>query len=89
MMSLWVHACARGLLQSGLGRFGLLAQKQPQPGDYSTAVIFVVGGISLADLREARQAIDGSSGSNGSKTRVIMGGTTLLVPADLASSLFQ
>ena len=71
----------QGLLQSGLGRFGLLAQKQPQPADYGTVLIFVIGGISLAELREARQAIDGSSSNGSSRTaRIIMGGTNATGP---------
>ena len=75
--------CGSGLLQSGLGRFGLV-QKQPQPGDYATALVFVVGGVSLADLREVRLAVDGNNGNK----RVILGGTSLLSPHQVVDSLY-
>jgi hypothetical protein len=79
----------RGLLQSGLGRFGLVNMKQPQPGDYATVLVFVVGGVSLADLREARQTIDDTNGGEGGRsTRILVGGTTLLAPADFVNILF-
>jgi hypothetical protein len=41
-----------GLLRSGLGRFGL--QAGPKPSDFSTVVLFVIGGVSVAGggLRE-------------------------------------
>ena len=74
----------RGLLQSGLGRFGLV-QKQPQPGDYATVIVFVVGGMSLADLREVRLAVDGNNGNR----RIMLGGTSLLSPHQVVDSLFQ
>lgn len=84
-------ACTRrGLLQSGLGRFGLVNMKQPQPGDYDTVIVFVVGGVSLADLREARQAIDDRAGSEGGRAaRILVAGTTLLAPLDVVTTLFQ
>lgn len=58
-------------------------QKQPQPGDYATVIIFVVGGISLADLREVRLAVDGNSGNK----RVMLGGTSLLSPHQVVDNL--
>ncbi|KAL4855871.1 Sec1 family domain-containing protein MIP3 [Chlorella vulgaris] len=46
-----------GLLRSGLAsRFGL--QAGPKPSDCSTIIVFVVGGISMAELHHITQAVD-------------------------------
>ena len=50
-----------GLLKSGLGRFGL--QKQPQPGDYPVVVIFVIGGVSVAEIHHVLGCIDAKTAS--------------------------
>ncbi len=84
-------ACAcRGLLKSGLGRFGLV-QKQPQPGDHSTVIIFVVGGISVADLREVRHVVaEKITGQPGrASVKVLVGGTALMSPHDIVDGLLN
>ncbi|KAI7845287.1 hypothetical protein COHA_001130 [Chlorella ohadii] len=86
-----------GLLRSGLGRLGVKAG--PKPSDRPTVVLFVLGGVSLAELHEIQQAIDeraarvsssgGGSGTSGPQgggsapPRIIVGGTALLHPRDL------
>ncbi|PRW45607.1 sec1 family domain-containing MIP3 [Chlorella sorokiniana] len=45
-----------GLLRSGLGRLGVKAG--PKPSDRSTVIVFVLGGVSLAELHEIQQAVD-------------------------------
>ena len=80
----------RGLLQSGMARFGVVNMKQPQPGDYDTVIVFIVGGVSLADLREARQTLDDRAGGEGGRSaRILVGGTTLLAPLDVVNTLFR
>lgn len=80
----------RGLLKSGLGRFGLV-QKQPQPGDHSTVIIFVVGGMSVADLREVRHVVEKKvSGLAGKASiNVLVGGTALVSPQDIVEALLK
>jgi hypothetical protein len=80
----------RGLLKSGLGRFGLV-QKQPQPGDHSTVIIFVVGGMSVADLREVRHVVEEKvSGLAGKASiNVLVGGTALVAPQDIVEALLK
>lgn len=41
-----------GLLLSGLGRFGLRFEAPPQPWEHSLVIVFVVGGISMREIRE-------------------------------------
>ncbi|EIE22710.1 hypothetical protein COCSUDRAFT_42345 [Coccomyxa subellipsoidea C-169] len=79
-----------GLLKSGLGRFGLV-QKQPQPGDHSTVIIFVVGGISVADLREVRHVVaEKVTGQPGrASVKVLVGGTALMSPHDVVDGLLN
>ena len=36
---------------SGLGRFGLRFEAQPQPWEHALVVVFVVGGISMREIR--------------------------------------
>ena len=45
-----------GLLKSSLGRFGL--QKQPRPGEYPLVVLFVIGGVSIAEIHEVLACVD-------------------------------
>ena len=81
------HATAslRGLLKSGLGRFGL--QKQPHPSDHSVVMIFVVGGVSMLELREVHQEVDSLLSLGGKCPQILTGGTVLLRPRDLYHNL--
>jgi len=81
------HATAslRGLFKSGLGRFGL--QKQPHPADHSVVILFVVGGVSMLELREVHLEIDSRQGLGGKLPQILAGGTVLLRPTDLYHNL--
>jgi hypothetical protein len=84
------YIVCRGLLKSGLGRFGLV-QKQPQPGDYATIIVFVVGGVSVADMRHVRHVVGEAASRQSDRTlsSVLLGGTTLISPQDVVSGLFR
>lgn len=81
----------RGLLKSGLGRFGLVQQKQPQPGDHNTIIIFVVGGISMADIREVRHITHERVSAQPGRLpiKVFLGGTSLMSPQDVIKELLK
>ncbi len=81
------HATAslRGLFKSGLGRFGL--QKQPHPADHSVVMLFVVGGVSVLEVREVRQEVDSQQSLGGKFAQILIGGTVLLRPRDLYHNL--
>lgn len=81
------HATAsiRSLLKSGLGRFGL--QKQPHPADNAVVILFVVGGISMLELREIQQAVDNQISQGGKLPQLLTGGTALLHPTDFFQNL--
>ena len=81
------HATAslRGLLKSGLGRFGL--QKQPHPADHSVVMLFFVGGVSMLELREVHEEVDSQQIRGGKFPQILTGGTVLLRPRDLHHNL--
>lgn len=78
-----------GLLTKGLGRLGFGGISAPvrrvRIDDYSTVLLFVVGGISSAEVRNVRQELE--QHVYGHKPRVLVGGTSLLSPGE-ASRLF-
>ena len=41
-----------GLLKSGLSRFGLQFEAPPQPSEHPLVIVFVVGGISMREIRD-------------------------------------
>lgn len=74
-----------GLFNKGFGRFGfggIGAPARPRISEYSTVLLFVIGGISPAELREIRQELD--EHKFGHKPTVLFGGTTWLAPGDAA-----
>lgn len=83
------HATAslRGLLKSGLGRFGL--QKQPHPADHSVVMLFVIGGVSMMELREVHEEVDSQHNRGGKCPQILTGGTVLLRPRDLHQNLLN
>ncbi len=46
-------------------------------------ILFVVGGVSMQELREAHMEIDSQQGLGGKLPQVLAGGTVLLRPRDL------
>ena len=84
------HASAslRGLLKSGLGRIGLLQPKQPHPADHKTLILFVLGGISMAEMRGVQQTVSSVQASDGLSAQVMAGGTALTRPGDVYHNLF-
>lgn len=46
-----------GLLMSGLGRFGLRFEVPPQPHDHALVIIFVVGGVSMREIRDVQVCV--------------------------------
>ena len=77
------YSC-RNLLNTGLGRFGLGKQQKPQPSDHATVILFMIGGVCMADLR----AVNSPAVAEASKTHFITGGTTLLAPLYTLNHLF-
>ncbi|PNH13016.1 hypothetical protein TSOC_000023 [Tetrabaena socialis] len=57
-------------------------QPQRQPGDFGAVLIFAVGGISPAEVRAELEAHAGPG-----KPRLILGGTSLLLPQDVVLHL--
>jgi hypothetical protein len=60
-----------------------VAKQQPKTKDvseYDAVLIFVVGGISPAEIRELRQEL--SEHQFGHQPKVMVGGTALLAPVD-------
>lgn len=67
------------LFKSGFGRFGL-GQAKPSLADQDVILVFVVGGINGAEVREAQDALSESSRP---EVELILGGTTFLTPKDM------
>ena len=87
-----VHACS-GLLQSGLGRLGI-GQSMPLPGQHSTIIFFMLGGISMAEVRAVRQEVlKHASNSVPLKAKrlpsVYVGGTHLLTAQTFMHALMH
>jgi hypothetical protein len=85
-----------GLLRGGLGRMGL--QRQPQPGDHSVIVLFVVGGVGCGEAQEVAAAVEerlaaaaaaaaagGPGGAVAAPPRVVVGGSVLLRPDEVGA----
>ncbi len=82
-----------GLLKSGLGRLGI-GQSAALPAQHSTIIIFVLGGISMADVRAVRQEVLNQASSGGpleakQAPAVYVGGTHLLTAQDFMHALMQ
>lgn len=67
------------LFKSGFGRFGL-GQAKPSLADQNVILVFIVGGISAVEVREAQEAL---SESGRPDIELMLGGTTLLTPNDM------
>lgn len=67
------------LFKSGFGRFGL-GQAKPSLAGQNVIMIFVIGGINGLEVHEALEAL---SESGRPDLELILGGTTLLTPADM------
>lgn len=79
-----------GLLHRGLGRLGFSGISGPTRSsisEYSTILIFVVGGISAAEVRDIRQELE--EHKFGHKPVVLMGGTSWLTARDAARLMFS
>ncbi|GLI59819.1 hypothetical protein VaNZ11_001786 [Volvox africanus] len=64
---------------------GQAAAGGPLPADCGTVLVFVMGGISAAEVREVRAELDEHVGTG--KPRVLLGGTSLLLPQDVILQL--
>lgn len=71
------------LFKSGFGRFGL-GQAKPSLAEQNVILIFVIGGINGVEVREAQEALTGSSRPD---IELILGGTTFLTPDDMRELL--
>lgn len=67
----------------GLGRLGF--QTAPKPGDHRTVILFVVGGLSLFEIREIMNRIDRRQEHG---TTYLLGGTVVLTPPDVVENVF-
>lgn len=74
-----------GFLKTGLGRLGL-AQSKVRPGDNSTIILFVIGGIAPVEIRDVKEAQLAVPGANG--VELILGSTNLLTPSGVHDALF-
>ncbi|EFJ44105.1 hypothetical protein VOLCADRAFT_95747 [Volvox carteri f. nagariensis] len=74
-----------GASRALVGRAGGQAGGGQLPADYGTVLVFVVGGISAAEVREVRAELDEHVGPG--KPRVLLGGTSLLLPQDVVLQL--
>jgi hypothetical protein len=81
--SLVAGLLSKGITQ-GLGRLGFGGITAPvrrvKIYDYSTVLLFVVGGISPAEIRHIQSELE--QHVYGHKPRVLLGGTTLLSPGE-------
>mmetsp|Transcript_22857 Transcript_22857/g.59750 ORF Transcript_22857/g.59750 Transcript_22857/m.59750 type:complete len:176 (-) Transcript_22857:177-704(-) len=88
----------KGLLTKGLGRFGLnagllgavagaVAPRAARLSECTAVLVFVVGGISPAEIREVRQEIEERPSVY--LPPLLLGGTALLTSSDLARQLLQ
>jgi len=75
-----------GLLKSGLKGLGF---EQRGVSGSDTVVLFVVGGITLAEAAEVREAFADLHGGTASGVELIIGGTRLLQPDSLARALLS
>eukprot|EP00884_Botryococcus_braunii_P018247 jgi/Botrbrau1/5105/Bobra.0128s0016.1 len=77
-------ASLRAALTSGLRQFGLV-QKQPQPRDHDTIILFVVGGVTSAEVRELAAVVaDLQPRPESPRTQaptIFLGGTSMLRPS--------
>ncbi|ELR23951.1 Sec1 family domain containing protein [Acanthamoeba castellanii str. Neff] len=79
----------------GLGRFGFGRGKtkaKPRPSDNKTIVIFVIGGITCAEIQEALQQVADSVGGkeegDDDQYQVLIGSTSLSTASGVLSHLF-
>lgn len=75
----------KGLLNMGLGRLGLPASTRPRLANYDVVLVFVVGGISLSEVRQVKQRLEDHLMRP--RPHIIVGGTSLLTP-DAATAQF-
>ena len=83
-------ACGcRGLLKSSLGRFGLGSRKPTaQLEAYDSVWVYVVGGISLPDMRAVALQLQEAAAQGRPAPDIVLGGTALLTPDDVCLHLF-
>ena len=83
-----LHAGCRGLLKSSLGRFGLGPRKPTaQLESYDVVWVFVVGGVSLADMRAVASQLQEAAAQGRPSPEILLGGTALLSPDDVCLHL--
>eukprot|EP01041_Mallomonas_annulata_P000384 gene384-698_t len=81
-----------GLLSQGLGRFGLgggVAAQQSRPWDHKTVVVFVIGGLSFAEVGQVEHIISTWKSLGVDKHRVILGSTAMISPDDVYNHIYR
>lgn len=71
-----------GLLSRGAKLLGV--KRAPRPSDNATILLFVVGGITVSELREARMLA-----AQHHERRILVGSTRLVTPVDISSELCE
>ena len=71
-----------GLLSRGAKLLGV--KSAPRPSDNATILLFVVGGITVSELREARMLA-----VQHHERRILVGSTRLVTPVDISSALCE
>jgi len=83
-----------GLLTQGLGSFGLsgsaLGSQQPQPWEHGDVVVFVLGGLTFAEVAEVEAAVARAFDVGGPSRppRVVLGSTSLVGPDQMFTQVF-
>jgi hypothetical protein len=88
-------AKAQGILSAGLARFGRSAiahlagtsHRTKELGEYPGVLLFVVGGLSSAEVREVKQEV--AEHQYGHRPQVVLGGTSLLAGRDAVRLLLS
>lgn len=89
------HALTAHTARDRLSRFGFgrgKAKAKPRPSDNKTIVIFVIGGITCAEIQEALQQVADSVGGeeegDADQYQVLIGSTSLSTSSGVLSHLF-
>jgi hypothetical protein len=85
-----VGGAMQSILAHGLGALGLRAATQAKLADYSTVVILVVGGVTVAEVAEvalACHAVSAARALGADVPTILVGGTSLVTAANVLNEL--
>lgn len=73
-----------GLFKMGLGNFGF--QNPSKPGDHPVVIIFVVGGVTLVEIKQIIEEVKSQSPW---KPQILLGGTFLLSSSQVTKLMWR